>query len=183
VNISVITPSLPTRPDMLAKCIASVKAQTLKPIEHLIGIDYARVGPSEMRNRLLASAVGDWVAVLDDDDLLLPIHLQKLNDVAGDIIYGYCEVTGRSEWNPNRGFNADDLKQGNYIPVTALIRTSLLRDLEGWRSKEASYSGLEDWDLYRRALDLGATFTCVPEITWIYRFHGGNRTDRGTKAQ
>jgi len=168
---------------MLAECIASVQKQTHKPTEHLIAVDYARAGPSEMRNRLLASAIGEWIAVLDDDDLLLPQHLQKLSAAPGDIIYGYCEVTGRSEWNPNRGFSASDLRHGNYIPVTALVRASLLHELHGWRSKEDSHAGLEDWDLYLRALDAGATFTCVPEVTWIYRFHGGNRTDRGAKAQ
>lgn len=136
-----------------------------------------------MRNALLAAAAGEWIAVLDDDDLLLPNHLEVLSAAQGDVIYTWCQVAGRGDWNPNRNFFADHLRQNNYIPVTALIRASLLRDLQGWRSTEESYSGLEDWDLYLRALDAGATFTCIPEITWVYRFHGGNRTELKGKAR
>ena len=179
--ISVITPSLPSRSAFLAECIASVTAQTHKPREHLVAIDHARLGPSAMRNALLAGVTGEWVAVLDDDDLLLPNHLELLSKAEGDVIYTYCEVKGK-DWNPNRDFDADELRQRSYIPATALIRTSLLRDLNGWREPSECPSGFEDWDLYLRALDVGATFTCIPEVTWRYRFHGGNRTDRGANA-
>lgn len=180
MSVSVITPSLPTRAGMLAECMASVAAQTHKPIEHLVAIDHGKRGPSVVRNGLLAAAAGEWVATLDDDDLFQPHHLERLSRETGDIIYGWCEVTGKP-WNPNRHFNADELRQGNYIPATALIRTSLLRDLGGWHRDPRG--GYEDWDLWLRALEAGAAFTCVPEITWTYRFHGGNRTERGRSAQ
>jgi hypothetical protein len=58
------------------------------------------------------------------------------------------------------------------------MRTSVVRDLGGW-----SDDGLEDWDLYRRALEAGASFVCIPEVTWRYRFHDGNRTFQGTSAK
>ena len=179
--ISVITPSLPSRSTYLAECIASVTAQTVKPREHLVAVDHQRLGPSAMRNALLAGVAGEWVAVLDDDDLLLPNHLEVLSGAEGDVIYTYCEVSGK-DWNPNRDFDADELRQRSYIPATALIRTSLLRELKGWREPSECPSGFEDWDLYLRALDAQAKFTCIPEVTWRYRFHGGNRTDRGVNA-
>jgi glycosyltransferase involved in cell wall biosynthesis len=181
VKISVITPSLPTRADKLAECMDSVKAQTLPALEHLVAVDHDKRGPSAIRNELLAQAKGTWIAVLDDDDLLYPNHLEVLSTAKGDVRYTHCDVGGK-DWNPNRDFDADELRQRSYIPATCLIRTSLLRKIGGWREQSKCPSGFEDWDLYLRALDAGATFTCIPEVTWRYRFHGGNRTDRGANA-
>lgn len=181
MTVSVLTASLPSRAGMLAECMASVAAQTFAPIEHLIGIDHARNGPAIVRSRLLDAASGKWIAVLDDDDVLLPAHLAALISASGlaDIVYSFCEVEGRS-WSPNREFDPDVLRRSNYIPITALIRADLARDLDGWRIDAAH--GWEDWDFWLRALDAGARFVCVPQITWRYRFHGGNRTDRGAAA-
>jgi len=178
--ISVITASLPTRSAMLAECVASVAAQTLAPIEHLISVDHARVGSSRTRNRLMQAAGGTWIAVLDDDDVMFPDHLAALWEERdrADVIYSFCEVTGRS-WNPNRTFDPDVLRGSNYIPITTLIRADLVRGLGGWQD---GANGWEDWDFWLRALDAGARFVCVPRITWRYRFHRGNKTTVGEKA-
>ena len=181
MRISVITASLPTRGAMLAECVASVGAQTLRPAEHLIGVDHARLGPANVRSRLLDAATGDWIAVVDDDDLLYPEHLATLAAASEgmDVIYSYCEVEGR-DWSPNRGFDPDVLRYSNYIPITTLIRGDLARLLNGWRSD--AVNGWEDWDFWLRAMDAGARFTCVPRVTWRYRFHDGNRTNHGEGA-
>ena len=178
--ISVITASIPSRSAMLAECLASVAAQTLPPLEHLVGIDHARWGSSAVRNALLAGARGDWIAVLDDDDIAWPQHLEKLAAKAdeADIVYSFCEVTGK-QWNPNACFDPERLRSNNYIPVTSLIRTDVLRSLNGWRDSQDCDNGLEDWDLWLRALNAGARFACLDEVTWTYRFHGGNKSVRG----
>lgn len=179
--ISVITASLPSRSAMLAECAASVAAQTLPPVEHLISVDHARVGSSATRNRLVQAAGGTWIAIVDDDDVLFPNHLAALWEERdrADIVYSFCEVTGR-DWTPNRTFDANALRAGNYIPVTSLIKADVLRGLKGWAS--SSEHGWEDWDLWLRALDAGFRFACVPEITWRYRFHGTNKTTVGEAA-
>jgi hypothetical protein len=46
----------------------------------------------------------------------------------------------------------------------------LWRDLDGYREGH----GHPDWDLLKRAETLGARFLNIPEVTWVYRFHGGN---------
>lgn len=174
IRIAVLTPALPDRLARLTDCIASVNAQRLPPVAHLIGVDHERAGCATVQNRLLAAADADWVALLADDDLFLPHHLETLAAHTGDadIVYSYCDVVGRPGWNPNQEFNPDRLRLFNYIPSTTLIRASLARDLNGWRPDAAH--GFEDWDFWLRALDLGARFQCVPEITWQYIFHGGN---------
>lgn len=168
--------SLPERHAFRAEAIRAIEAQTLKPVAHFVGIDYEHAGPAEMLNRLLPACVAacvEWVAQTADDDLWYPHHLETLAKHAAeaDIVYPYCDVEGRPGFNPNQPFDADALRQGNYIPATTLIRTSLCVEL-GWRA--TSEHGFEDWDFWIRALDVGARFVCVPEKTWVYRFHGTN---------
>jgi glycosyltransferase involved in cell wall biosynthesis len=172
-RIAVLTASIPERHELLAECIASVSAQTLKPVQHVIGIDHERAGCVPTMNRMLKSVDADWVALLADDDLMYPHHLETLHAHTdeGDIVYSWCDVEGRN-WNPNTPFDADRLRQANYIPSTSLIRKSLIDKLGGWDADAAH--GWEDWNFWLRALDVKARFVCVSEITWRYRFMGDN---------
>ena len=176
MRIGVVTVSLPERHEYRAECIRAVHEQTLRPVLHAVGIDYERAGVAMMLNRMLPSLVAaecDWVAQIADDDLMYPQHLERLASKTNeaDIIYSYCDVTGRSDFAVNEPFDADKLRHVNYIPATTMIRTSLCVEL-GWQ-REAR-NAYEDWDFWLRALDAGARFACVPEATWVYRFHGTN---------
>jgi hypothetical protein len=198
MRIAVLTPSLPDRGEMLGEAIASVRAQSLRPSVHAIGIDYADVGIGAMLNRLANSTDADWFARLDDDDLLKPNHLELLSSRAeeADVIYTWCDVQPRATedgapeppsvlgptgWIPNQEFDEDRLRSRNYIPATTLIRRSLWREVGGWLEdgmrladgrRDAELA--EDWDFWLRALDAHARFVCIPEITWTYRYHGAN---------
>ena len=180
MRVAVVTPSLPERESFRAECIASVNAQTAQPITHLVMLDYERVGPATMLNRMLPSCLAagaEWIAQLADDDLMDAHHLEILvaHSTDADIVYSYCRVEGRG-FNPNSPFDADRLRRENYIPATTMIRAGLCDEL-GWRSDSAY--GFEDWDFWLRALDAGARFVCVPEQTWTYRFHGSNLSTGG----
>ena len=179
-RIVVVTPSLPERADLRAECVASVAAQTLQPVAHIVMVDYERAGPAAMLNRMLPACIAadaEWVAQLADDDLADPNHLELLAEhcADADIVYSWCRVEGRS-FNPNREFDEAALRASNFIPATTMIRTSLCVDL-GWR--DDSTHGFEDWDFWLRALDAGARFVCVPEVSWTYRFHGANLSTGG----
>jgi GT2 family glycosyltransferase len=190
-DIAVLTPTLPRRTEMLAEAIASVEAQTLKPAAHLIGVDHAGVGIGLMLNRLAAATRCQWLARLDDDDLLEPRHLEVLASAVpdADVVYTWCRIAPRvgpdgepptpsvlgTWWTPNQEFDPDALRVANYIPATALIRRSLWEDIGGWSATGPPPQGAgEDWDFWLRALDHGARFRCIPEVTWIYRYHGAN---------
>lgn len=181
MSVTVLTPTLPERAEMLRECILSVQAQTVQPEAHLIWCDTERAGCAAALNKLWPRAVTEWVAVLADDDLIDPEHLQVLlaqaqvSAYAGpvDVVYSYCRVVGRKDgWTPNKPFSAWGVRQGTHpIPATALIRRSLVEKLNGWRQPPGGY---EDEDFWRRALDVGARFVQVRRITWSYRWHGGN---------
>ena len=175
MTVTVVTASLPERTARLAEACASVAAQTVPPVAHLVGIDHARNGPERIRNALVAAAGSEWVAFLDDDDVLYPHHVERLLAASADIdvVYPYCDVAGRGGWSPNQGFDASALRQYNFIPVTALVRRSSFLAVGGFSEQTHP---VEDWHLWRRMLDDGARFRCVPERTWLYRFGADNAT-------
>ena len=176
--IAVITPSLPSRAEMLGEACESVARQTLQPREHLIGVDWGRRGSAYMRNQLVAaSRHSDWIAFLDDDDLMWPHHLERLAEetLAGaDIVYSNCDGPAVV-----RAFDPEALGIGNFIPATVLMRRSLFRSLNGFMPSSAVAQGWEDWDLWKRALAAGARFAYVPQKTWVYRMHAGSKTNVG----
>lgn len=168
--VSVITPSIHERAEMLVECELSVKAQTLEwdDYEHLFRYDPQRLGCSVMMNMLAAGAKGEWLLPLADDDLLLPRCLESLLAASADadVVYSPPLVTGNEDrwWF----FQAPPV-----IPSCALIRASLWRDLGGY---DESLKREEDRDLWVKALAAGARFVRVDDAQWIYRQHGGNKS-------
>lgn len=184
MTVTVITPALPTRLKTLAECAASVAVQTLKPNAHLVGIDHHRKGAGATRNLLARGITTEWLAFLDDDDLLYPNHLELLvregERAHADLVYPYCDVQGRDGWNPSRPFDPVALEQGNYIPVTVLIRTHVFHMANGFPAD--ALHGWEDWALWLRLLKMGCRFACVEQPTWLYRLHPGSKTFNGEIA-
>lgn len=179
-TVTVITPSVPRRARMLAEAIASVNAQTVPPYAHLIHVDYEMIGCWAVQNILLKAVTTPWFAILDDDDLFGPDHLETLlSHATGElaVVYSWCRVEGE-QWNPNQLFDEEALYRNNYIPATALIRTEVARAVGGWKQRE---DNCEDWGMWLDILAAGGRFLCVPEITWTYRFHNDNSSRGGLR--
>jgi hypothetical protein len=207
-NVTVCVPTIPGRERLLARALASVDAQTARPRRILVVADTERRGAAWTRNRLLRQVRTSWVAWLDDDDELLPDHLQVLidaaNDSHADLVYSNPEVVGI----PDPLAVCDDAgnvvqspvdvpfgpaqerwlrERGNFIPVTYLARTQLLKDAGGFPQPWATplpagnNSGdCEDYLLLIKLLDAGATFHHVTGVrTWRYHVAGQNTGGRG----
>lgn len=179
-TVTVITPSLPGRVQLLEQCAASVAAQTI-PVVHLVRVDTDSVGPSVLRSELLDEATTDLVAFVDDDDLIDPDHCEILADAlersGAELAWSYhrTEGLGAPRTPRPRGDRAtvEQLRTGrNCIPVTVLARRSAVLDAGGFQPMDR----YEDYALWLRMLDLGHRFTLVRRETWTYRFLGGNRT-------
>lgn len=177
-SISVITPTIPERSELLDDCKTSVENQTIPAVEHLVAVDIEGHGPSVLRNGMVGRSTGDWILPLDDDDTLDPDYIQvvqpHLTD-AVDVVYTWCRVEGLPDWTPNRLFNDALLLKGNFIPVTACIRKSLLEEIGGWPEPPERLQPGEDWELWKLALGAGAVFKLVPEVCWSYRVQPGSR--------
>ena len=174
-SVTVITPTVPSRKQLLDECQASVAAQTVA-VQHLVEEDRDGSGPSVLRNRLGRRARTDWILPLDDDDVLYPDAVQVLLSHAGDadIVYPWCRCDEGLSVLVNKLFSPEALFRMNYIPVTALIRRDTWNMLGGMRQVP-----LEDYDLWRRAFLHGCKFKCVPEVLWHYRRHDSNAFQGG----
>lgn len=196
MSITVLTATLGRRPEMLAEALASVVAQTLAPLEHLVvddgsfsvpdlpGATVLHVehrGLGGARNAGLAVARGEAVALLDDDDLWHPHHLAtcwaEMQRTEADVVYADCEEVGRRDGYTFtvQDFDAELLERENYLCVPAtLVRTSALRAIGGFGE-----GALEDWDTWKRMARAGYRFVHLPEVTVTYRFHTDNLTYGG----
>lgn len=161
MTVSILTPSVPERHQLLEECVSSVSAQTVTDFEHLVEVDERRDGCAAMMNRLASRAVGDWLLPLADDDLLLPGCLSRLVAAAdaADVVYAPPLVTGNEDrwWF----FQAPPA-----IPSCALIRRSLWDAVGGY---DETLTREEDRDLWVKALGVGARFVRVDYPCWVYR--------------
>jgi len=79
IALSILTPSIPSRADRLAKLTAAIADQIGDmPVEHLVFIDNKRRTIGEKRDNLLRLANGDYIAFVDDDDTILPGYVDRI---------------------------------------------------------------------------------------------------------
>lgn len=180
-DITVVIPHIPIREAELARALASVRAQTLQPAATIVAIDTEHEGSAVMRNAALLQVTTDWVAFLDDDDELLPNHLAEVMQCAletgADVVYPGCTVVGGHDPHDRFGqpFDPVLMRQKSYIPVTSLVRMSLVRHLfeeYGEAFYRANGTDYDDWGFYLRLLDAGAIFMHHPVKTWKWHHWG-----------
>jgi GT2 family glycosyltransferase len=171
MRIAVITPSKPNRAKLLEECKESVRKQTYPAEIHAIEVDEQKVGPAILRNKLVAGLPPEitHVAFVDDDDLLLPSHLEILSAQSANADVIYSPPTGYGSGSIH-AFNPKELLSRNHIGVTSLVRRSMFEQVGGFQ--DVMY---EDWDLWKRILKAGGRFVYVPIATWLYRQQADSR--------
>lgn len=177
MSVTVLIPTIPGREAELARAVASVPAGVPVVIE----LDEKRTGAAATRNRGLERVATEWVAFLDDDDELYPHHLKaclrRAHFAKADVVYPGYDTVGEDPVNCfGIPFNPTMLRRINFIPVTALARTELVRSVGGFvEHPDINGDPCEDWGLWLRLLDAGATFAHLPMKTWLWRVGGGAR--------
>jgi glycosyltransferase involved in cell wall biosynthesis len=204
-NVTVIIPTITGRDHLLGRALLSAWQQTRPPHEIIIVHDLDRCGAAAARNYGTALVTTEWIAWLDDDDLLYPEHLAVLQRGAqwsgADLVYSYAKFAGGSDplacpdatgsmivrpfdvpWNPHAERHLREV--GNFIPVTYLVRTGLTRAVGGMPEAFSDEwpRDCEDHGFLVRLLDAGARFFHVSAVTWVYHFHGANTGGRGLQA-
>jgi glycosyltransferase involved in cell wall biosynthesis len=184
VSITVVIPTIDERHDQLDRAVASVQAQSL-PAEVEIEFDRLRTGAAATRNRALERVDTEWVAFLDDDDEFKPNHLRACARNAAltgaDLVYPWFDCDGEDKIGMfGVPFDPVLLRKRNYIPVTVLVRTELVRKVGGFQDHpDDNGDPCEDWGLWLALLDAGAVFSHLPQRTWIWHNGAGTR-GRGT---
>ena len=157
-------------------------------------------GPAPVRNHALDQARGEWIAIVDSDDLIAPQRLQHMLEAAirtkADIMIDDLAIF-QSEGEPDITTMLDgDLKdrpgrimESEYIKANMmygrgsqlgyakpLIRRSSL-DTNNIRYNESMRIG-EDYDLIVRLLSAGARMMSLPEAMYFYRKHNRSISHR-----
>jgi hypothetical protein len=164
--VSVVIPS--HRPQYRVLAEASVDAQTFGEREMIV-----RASPlwwDEKINDAVRTAVGEYVVVLGDDDLLLPTFLEKAVAKARegfDIVVTDCET-----FSPTGGgiarfgdFSREAFRRGNPVWFTSLFRRDLFLELRGFDMTQLWF----DYDFWYRCFKHDAAFGHVREVLWRHR--------------
>ena len=190
--ISIVVPAYETREEFLSALIDSVAAQSYENWELIIAdasesrivrdcvaekrktlpgrqaekIKYHTLfkneGISANSNRGIAYADGEYIGLLDHDDVLTPDALYEMvrtvntlaeGDVRARLLYSdedKCDESGQQFYEPNIKckFNFDFLLSNNYICHFLLLEARLMKDL-GFRP---AFDGAQDYDLILRAV-------------------------------
>lgn len=177
MSVTVVTLTIPPRTELLARAVASVAAQTRQPDEHLILCDHKAEGQVALRNRSLDMIQTEWFATLDDDDQFLPRHLEALLEHAAatsaDLVYPGYEMEDGPDPVGRFGhpFDPLELRRGNFIPITHLVRTELVRQVRfPLCPQEWPDEGDADWGMLLRLTKAGAKFSHLPERTWRWNY-------------
>ncbi len=204
-KISVLIPVYKVKIDFLRECLASLAAQVYKNWEACIVDDYsqdpeikevleefAQKYPDKVRlyfnesnlhisrttNRALEMATGEYAALLDHDDRLLPNALGEMVrfmnlHASPDILFSdECVIDEKGHvlgtyhkpgWSPFMHLSV------NYTTHLSVYRRAILTDIGGCR---AGFEGAQDHDMMLRATEVpGARVVHVPINLYQWRSH------------
>jgi GT2 family glycosyltransferase len=200
-RFSVLTAVFDPEPAHLEACLASVAAQTYRGVyEHVVVDDASTradvrnlldaLEPSPTRtvirradnggivaasNDALDASTGDFVVLVDHDDVLTPDALATVADRLDadpdiDVVYSdhdLLRLDGRCAspvYKPD--FSLERLRNHNYITHLVVARRSVVVDIGGFA---AGLDGAQDHDLLLRLAERTGPFAHVPEILLHWR--------------
>jgi O-antigen biosynthesis protein len=131
-------------------------------------------------NSALAAAGGEFVALLDHDDLLAPDALYEAAKLLqrerdADVIYSdedkIDEEGRRSEPYFKPDWSPESFLSRNYVSHLGVYRTALVRELGGFRE---GFEGSQDYDLLLRASERTPRIRHIPRVLYHWRVHAGS---------
>lgn len=136
------------------------------------------------RNAGLDQVRTEWVCHLDADDELTPGYFDAMAQGTADlrapsVLYVRPIVSDPAApimprvAGHEHDCTADCLSFGNWLVIGTVARAELLRSAGGWRDFDWS----EDWDLWVRAWQAGATIEAIPDAVYVayVRYNSRNR--------
>ncbi len=135
-------------------------------------------GIAENSNEALKLATGDFIALVDHDDLLPEFCLYELVKAINenkDVEFIYTDEDKINEEKENRcdphfkpDFAIDTLRSNNYITHLSVFSKILMEKLGGFSSK---YNGAQDYDIILRAVENTNKIVHIPKILYHWRIN------------
>lgn len=200
-KISIVVPVYNTPENFFAELVQSLQNQTYsnwelcladgspEPIKYMqeypkkdSRIKYKIIGENKgisgNTNEALTLATGDYIGLLDHDDLLPSFSLFEIVKVINEnpeveFIYSDEDKLERLK-GPRYGvffkpdFSPYTLNSANYICHFSIFKKELMEKLGGFRSK---YDGSQDFDIVARASELTQNIIHIPKVLYHWRAH------------
>jgi glycosyltransferase involved in cell wall biosynthesis len=137
-------------------------------------------GISENTNECISYATGEFIGLLDHDDVLHPSALyevvKRINDTGADFVYTdeiKFEEDTRLAYAPNfkPDFSRYELLAHNYICHFNVYAKSLYDEAGGYRK---AFDGSQDHDIVLRITDIAKHIEHIDKILYFWRVHEGS---------
>lgn len=204
VKISICVPVYNTDKKMLEEMLLSVLNQTYKNWELCIadgstsnysyiesvvrGINDKRIkykkldinmGIVDNSNIACSLASGEYIALLDHDDVLSPdalYEVRKAIDKGADYIYSDEASFSKNMYRPDiihfkPEFSIFNLRGNNYICHLSVFKRSLFERVGGFRR---GFDGSQDHDLILRLCEIASNIYHIPKVLYYWRIHKGS---------
>lgn len=138
-------------------------------------------GISGNSNEALKLATGDFIALLDHDDIIPPFALYEIvktinENPEADFIYTdedkiLEEKNKRISPHFKQDFAIDTLRSYNYICHFSIFKKELMDKLEGFNSE---FDGSQDYDIIFRAVEQAKKIVHIPKILYNWRINANS---------
>ncbi len=191
-DVTVCTSTIPTRVELLQRAVLSVQNQTLKVKEHSIKLDSEKLGQPAVLDQIINEATTKYVAILDDDDELLPNHIEllykKIVETDADLVFPhfrYSNLSDAGHLEKFRGLPWDN-NNPHQVAITWIAKRQSILDVGGFsgdfdvNSFEVDNEGNRighDFNVIKKLCKANKYITNILDITWIY--HVGHPSTLG----
>lgn len=207
-KVSVLMPIYNTQEEHLREAIESILAQSYTDFEFLIlndspdntslesivasyndsriqySVNEKNLGITPSRNKLIDMAQGEYLAVMDHDDISMPERFAKqvafLDEHADVGVVGTWKVRINGKKDANNVIEHSAIEEELMLSCCLMHPTVMLRKtvlIETGVRYEESFSPAEDYALFCRLI--GKTrFANIPEILFVYRNHADNTSHK-----
>jgi hypothetical protein len=132
---------------------------------------------AEVRNANAARATGDLLCNLDADDQLAPGFADAMHKAIAGLGPGDHLLTPAIQYGAGKKFSTPrfwpeiDIKTGNWMVIGTLVPRSLFESVGGW----VEYELYEDWAMWAKCIQKGASPVKVPEANYMAHVSAGSR--------
>jgi len=157
-------------------------------LDKIIYIKQGNRGLPAARNTGIMNATGDFILLLDADDLISAFYLESIertleSEPDADVVY--CDLQHIGDRNDRVHLVAPLTKETfrafNPLSYCSAIRRNALLECGGYNVKMVH--GWEDYELWIELFLRGKKFVRIPEAHFYYRKHGNSMIDTSFKPE